>query len=167
MIYKIALLVIISSYYFILTTAFAETKRQAEVAERGSLVMPFALAKTQHQFIPTASGGIQRVVVIDSQDQQQIQLIQQHLKQLADKFSQGDYSSPETIHGADMPGLAILKAANPGSMQISYQAETNGASLNFMSAEPVLINAVHDWFKAQVHDHGHDAMAMPHDHQHQ
>jgi hypothetical protein len=142
----------------------ADSARQAEVAERGATVMPFALNKTLHQFNKTESGGVQKVLVRDADDQPQIKLIQQHLSELAVKFSKGDYSGPEKIHGADMPGLAELKSAAPGSINISYQPEADGASLTFVSQDKLLIQAVHDWFDAQVHDHGHDAMMMHHMH---
>ena len=147
--------------------AYADAdSRQAEVAVRGAEVMPFALEKTQHQFTKTSAGGIQRVIARDAQDSLQIQLIQSHLRQLASKFQQGDYSGPEAIHGADMPGLAQLKAAKAGSMQVIFAAEANGASLTFKTADPQVLTALHTWFDAQVLDHGHDAMAMHHQHHH-
>lgn len=144
------------------STLAADTEKQADVARRGALVMPFSLEKTQHQFTKTKAGGIQRVVVRDSVDQAQIQLIKQHLQQLSESFAQGDFSGPEAIHGADMPGLPQLKAAKPGSLQITYADEIDGASLTYSSKNKQLVKAVHRWFDAQVHDHGHDAMAMPH-----
>jgi len=137
-----------------------EAERQAEVAKRGAEVMPFALEKTQHQFTKTATGGIQRVIVRAAQDRRQIAHIQSHLAQLAVKFQHGDYSGPETIHGPDMPGLAQLQAAKAGGMQIVYNAEPNGASLSYATADPQLLAALHAWFDAQLHDHGHDAMEM-------
>jgi len=139
-----------------------ESERQAEVSRRGAEVMPFSLAKTQHQFTPTPDGGIQRVVARDPKDSEQILLIQQHLTQLAEGFRRGDFSGPQHIHGAAMPGLAALRQAKPGSLRIAYQAEPAGATLTYQSDDPALVEAVHDWFKAQVHDHGHDAMMLHH-----
>jgi len=80
--------------------------RQSEVARRGAEVMPFSLVKTQHQFTKTESGGIQRLISRDPQNQEEIRLIRQHLEQMAENFKRGDYSGPEAIHGPDMPGLA-------------------------------------------------------------
>ncbi|CAD6873447.1 aspartate carbamoyltransferase [Methylomonas fluvii] len=137
-----------------------ENRRQMEVAARGAKVMPFSLAQTQHQFSKTDTGGIQRVIARDDLDLQQVWLIRQHLEQLADSFNQGDFSGPEKIHGADMPGLAAMRAAKPGALQIHYTAEAAGASLTFHSRDPELIAAVHDWFDAQLRDHGGDATAM-------
>lgn len=125
-------------------STFAEdVARQAEVASRGAKVMPFSLSKSQHQLTKTDSGGIQRVIARDSLDQEQTGLIGQHLEQLANKFNIGDYSGPESIHGADMSGLAQFKKAKAGSMKILYAAEPAGASLTFQSKEARLVQAVH------------------------
>ncbi|MBD9355272.1 aspartate carbamoyltransferase [Methylomonas albis] len=141
--------------------ALADDKvRQTEVAVRGAKVMPFSLAQTQHQFTKTETGGIQRVIVRDDLDLEQVWLIRQHLEQLADSFNRGDFSAPETIHGADMPGLAVMRSAKSGALRIYYTAEAAGASLTFASGVPELIAAVHDWFDAQLRDHGGDATAM-------
>ena len=126
--------------------------------------MPFSLAQTQHQFTKTENGGIQRVISRDPQNQEQILLIRQHLEQLAKHFSKGDFSGPESIHGADMPGLAQLRSALSGELQVNYSAEAAGASLIFYSTDTLLIKAVHELFDAQLHDHGHDAMEMHHRH---
>ncbi|WP_020483013.1 hypothetical protein [Methylomonas sp. MK1] len=134
--------------------------RQTEVAARGAKVMPFSLAQTHHQFSKTATGGIQRVIARDDLNLEQVWLIRQHLEQLAESFKHGDFSGPEFIHGTDMPGMAMLRSAKPGQLQIDYVAEAAGASLSFRSSDPQLIQAVHDWFDAQLHDHGHDAMDM-------
>jgi len=138
--------------------------RQAEVARRGAEVMPFSLTKTQHQFTKTESGGTQRVISRDPQNQEQIRLIRQHLEQMAESFNRGDYSSPESIHGPDMPGLAEMRNSQPGSLQITYSAEPSGANLTFHANNALLIKAIHEWFDAQVHD-GQDAMEM-HRHHH-
>jgi len=147
------------------TAAFAlDSERQAEVSRRGAEVMPFSLEATQHQFEKTGRGGIQRVLVRNRANREQIFLIRAHLKDLAARFGRGDYSGPESIHGADMPGLAQLRGAPKGRLKIRYREEPAGASLRYTSYDPRLVAALHDWFDAQVSDHGHDAMAIHHHH---
>jgi len=128
-----------------------------EIAKRGSQVMPFALEKTLHQFTPTANGGVQRVIARDSQDSEQIALIQQHLLDMTKKFSQRDFSGPGYIHGANMPGLQTLAAASANQLQIDYTSEKNGASIQYSSQDAEIVTAIHQWFAAQLHDHGADA----------
>lgn len=151
--------------------AEADPARLAQVSERGAKVMPFSLEKTLHQFTKTVRGGVQEVIVRDPLDSENIELIRRHLRELSEKFAVGDFSGPESIHGADMPGLAALKAAKPSSIDIAYVDEPAGASLTYTAKSKKLVQAVHRWFDAQVHDHGHDAMAMsancPHHRRHQ
>lgn len=133
--------------------------RQAEVARRGPEVMPFSLAATRHVFTRTAQGGVQRVVARRAADAGQVRLIRRHLRELQAQFRAGDFSGPARIHGAAMPGLAQLQAAKPGQVAVSYRDVRGGAELEYRSASPALVAAVHSWFDAQAADHGRDAMA--------
>jgi hypothetical protein len=140
------------------TARAGDDSRPAQVAARGAAVMPFDLAATTHTFTKTAQGGRQRVVVKDIADRAQGELIRAHLRDLQSRFSAGDFSSPARIHGNGMPGVAQLRTAQPGSISIAYRDVPGGAELEFRSADPTLISAVHAWFDAQLADHGSDAM---------
>ncbi|MFX1766637.1 aspartate carbamoyltransferase [Paraburkholderia sp. A1RI-2L] len=134
------------------------TARQKDVAERGHDVMPFSLTATTHIFTKTADGGIQQVVTTRN-DPGQATLIRQHLAMIAQQFAVGDFEGPEHIHGEDMPGLATLRAAKPGELTITYRDLPKGGEIAYRSAQPALVIALHQWFDAQLSDHGHDAMA--------
>jgi hypothetical protein len=151
--------------YSICGLVHAQSSRQADVASRGAKVMPFELSKTRHEFSKTEKGGIQRVVVRDSNDQQQIRLIRQHLTKLAAQFKQRDFSGPARIHGENMPGLAALRTAGNGDLQIHFHELPDGGSLEFITARSELVQAIHAWFDAQLFDHGSDATEM-HEHFH-
>lgn len=141
----------------------ADKTRQEVVAERGADVMPFDLKATTHIFTKRRMGGIQQVVVKDASDATQIGLIREHLKKIAAQFSSGDFSGPTRIHGAEMPGLAELKAAQPAEIKIRYRELKTGAEIIYTTQNPKLAAALHQWFDAQLADHGNDAMAG-HDH---
>ena len=81
------------------------------MSELGKDLMPFNLKDTSHIFTKTPQGGIQRVLVKDSSDTAQVNLIRQHLHEIRGQFLKGDFSGPGHIHGQDMPGLAELRAA--------------------------------------------------------
>lgn len=134
-------------------------QRQAEVAQRGQEVMPFRLAATVHVFNKTPQGGVQQVVVRQPDETRQMALTRQHLKEIRAQFLQGNFSGPTRIHGADMPGLAELRAAAPGQLAIAYRDIAGGAELTYSAANPTLVGALHRWFDAQLADHGKDAMA--------
>lgn len=130
--------------------------RQAAVAERGAKVMPFDLDRTSHVFTPAASGGVQEVVADDPADTGQIRLIREHVQEEADRFARGDFDDPSAVHGDDMPGLATLRAEY-SKMTAGYTELPDGAKITYVSRDPGVIKALHDWFEAQLSDHGDHA----------
>lgn len=152
----IVALVIVGVLYATGQFAPAAANRQEMVHDMGSQVMPFDLEKTTHVFKVTDTGGIQQVIAKDPNDQQQIALIQQHLQHEAMQFGLGNFSDPSTLHGSDMPGLKELEAS-AARIKVEYTALPNGAQLTYTTPDPQLITALHQWFGAQLSDHGQDA----------
>jgi hypothetical protein len=137
-------------------------KHLKEVTDRGIRVMPFDLKLTQHLFSKTETGGLQQVIVKDPNNNQQIELVRQHLIKISKEFGNSDFSDPEKIHGKDMPGLAVLRTAKPGQLHVQYQELANGAKITYSAEDKTLIAAIHQWFDAQLADHGSDAMSGMH-----
>jgi len=136
----------------------ADVQRQAEVAKLGADVMPFSLKATTHVFTKTAEGGTQRVIAKQAADTTQVRLVREHLHDIRTQFLNGDFSGPSHIHGSEMPGLADLKTAQPGQITIDYKDVSGGAELVYRTTDAKLIAALHQWFDAQLSDHGADAM---------
>jgi hypothetical protein len=130
--------------------------RQAEVAERGREVMPFDLDRSTHRFSKTGTGGRQTVTADEPVDQRQVGLIREHLRAESERFRRGDFADPARIHGSEMPGLAELRAG-AARIRIDYRELPDGAQLDYLTAEPPLLRALHAWFDAQVTDHGRHA----------
>lgn len=152
----IVMLVIVGVLYATRQFTPAAASRQQMVHDMGSQVMPFDLDKTTHVFKVTDTGGIQQVIAKDLNDQQQIALIQQHLQHETMLFGMGNFSDPSTLHGSDMPGLKELEAG-AGRIKVEYTTLPNGAQLTYTTPDPQLIAALHQWFGAQLSDHGQDA----------
>lgn len=127
--------------------------RQAAVAERGATVMPFDLEATTHVFTPTGDGGVQVVRADDPTDTEQVAAVRRHLEAEAHRFARGDFSDPARIHGMDMPGLQVL-SRRADEVRIAYATLPDGAELRYRATDPALVEALHDWFDAQVMDHG-------------
>lgn len=144
----------------------ANSERRAEVAKQGAEVMPFNLQDTTHVFIKTPSGGIQRVIAKSRTNTQQIALVREHLRAIRAQFANGDFSGPTHVHGEAMPGLHELKAAAPGQIDVQYRDVEAGGELTYRCEDKSLITALHEWFDAQLSDHGADAKAgeVPHHH---
>jgi hypothetical protein len=136
----------------------ADVERQAEVAQRGAEVMPFSIKATTHIFTKSDDGGNQQVIAKNPADSVQIRLIRKHLREIQTQFQRGDFSGPARTHGADMPGLAQLRAAKPGQISIAYKDIEGGGELTYRSDDPKLVSSLHAWFDAQISDHGADAM---------
>jgi hypothetical protein len=135
----------------------ADSQRQAQVSERGGDVMPFSLSATTHFFARSVQGGVQQVVAKKPDDTSQVKLVRLHLQSIREQFLRNDYAGPSHIHGKDMPGLAELTAATPGQIDITYKEIAGGASLTYATANGALVAALHQWFEAQLSDHGGDA----------
>jgi len=146
---------------FFATAILSAQTRQGEVAARGAKVMPFDLEQTNHVFQKLDDGGLQKVVVKDPSNKKQIALIQSHLKEESHKFRKGDFSDPAKIHGEDMPGLADLKSGAK-KIDVRYSALPDGAQIRYQANDPELVTAIHQWFSAQLSDHGHHATGHSH-----
>lgn len=129
-----------------------------EIARKGAQVMPFKLDQTVHVFTKKQDGGLQQVIVKNQSDDEQIQLIREHLNEIVNKFKQGDFSDPSRLHGDKMPGLAMLKKAKPGEINIIYSELSDGAQIIYSTDNSALILAIHQWFDAQLNDHARHAM---------
>lgn len=120
--------------------------------------MPFSLEQTTHIFARTEKGGVQQVIVKEISNTEQVKLVQAHLSKISHEFAQGDFSDPTRIHGEDMPGLAELRKAKPGEIKVRYKELSNGAQIDYSTDDPVLIEAIHRWFDAQLSDHARHAI---------
>ncbi len=129
------------------------TARQRRVVAKGSTVMPFDQERTTHVFRSTGTGGVQRVVAQGADASDQIPLIRSHLRTEAKRFAVGDFRDPMAIHGATMPGVAALRR-NFADIDVAYAAIPNGASITYTTSDPKLVAALHEWFDAQLMDHG-------------
>ena len=142
----------------VVSTGEEDPTRQDKVADRGAVVMPFDLSATSHVFNSSDDGGIQTVVADDPTDREQIALIRSHLREEVQRFGIGDFGDPEAIHGHEMPGLRVL-AANADALAISYRDVSDGGEVTYSSDDPAVVAALHDWFAAQLSDHGSHAHA--------
>lgn len=140
----------------ILASTGGETSRQDGVAQRGARVMPFDLDATTHVFDETERGGVQTVVADRRQDADQVALVRSHLRSERARFSAGDFGDPAEVHGHEMPGLKVLEARSD-ALVITYVDVPAGGRVTYRSQDPGVVAALHDWFAAQLADHGQHA----------
>jgi len=139
----------------------ASTARQQEVAQKGAMVMPFNGQNSKHVFQKMPDGGLQQVIAMDASDKDLVGAIRGHLSMEAERFRKGDYSDPMSIHGMDMPGVQHLSSIKPGQIVIAYRELPNGAEVRYTGKDAATVAAIHQWFDAQLSDHGSDATDKP------
>ena len=100
-------------------------------------------------FIKTPSGGVERIVAIESGDAKQIGLIRTTLQRLADDFGSRNFSSAGNGQRTDLAGVATLVEAPPGALRAEYFELRGGGEIRLTSIDPRIVSAVHDWFDAE------------------
>ena len=138
--------------------AQALEKTSDEMFQRSQQELPYAIDQTLQTFSKTVHGGVQHVVVKSTDNIRQIKLIQAHLLKSTEEYRNGDFSVTERIHGANMPGLALLKTAKTDDIKYEYKALENGAQIHYSTEYPQFVQALHEWFDAQASAHGNAAM---------
>ncbi|MDO9212999.1 MAG: aspartate carbamoyltransferase [Methylococcales bacterium] len=147
-----------------LTAEQVSPERTKEVQQRTQQVTPYSVDQTKQMFTKTVHGGVQHIIVNSADNTEQIKLVQAYLLKLTNDFSTGDFSVTEQIHGANMPGLAILKMAQPYDIKFKYKALPNGAEIHYSTEYPKYAQALHEWFDAQMKEH--DNTVIPEHSQH-
>lgn len=71
-------------------------------------------------------GWVERDVADHPTDSEQVALIRIHLRDEAERFGVGDFGDPATIHGQEMPGLAVLEANFDALETGDARTERNG-----------------------------------------
>lgn len=147
--------VLIAVMLFACAGASAQTT-QEHIHQMAPRVMPFDVARTEHIFRMTETGGEEIVVARDPGATDQVMLVRQHLQHEAARFQRGDYSDPAMLHGSTMPGLEELQSGAP-RIKVLYAPLPAGAKITFETTDLHLLTAVHRWFGAQLSEHGADA----------
>ncbi|MDQ4074405.1 MAG: hypothetical protein M3162_08910, partial [Thermoproteota archaeon] len=123
--------------------------------ERGNVAMGFDQNKISHQFITTSNGGIIKITALDSKDNQTVDQIKNHVKEIQEEFREGNFTKPFFIHAQVVPGTDIMNLKRD---LIEYRIEDieNGSSLILVANDVDLINAINQFFRFQSGEHrGH------------
>lgn len=125
----------------------------AEAVEtRGDQGMGFSHEATTHHFRLLADGGAIEVQANDAADTASRDMIRQHLRMIAGRFSAGDFDLPMFIHGQTPPGVPVMKEKKD-KITYGYEELPAGARVRIKTADPDALSAVHDFLKFQIQDH--------------
>lgn len=120
--------------------------------QRGDKVMGFGHSQTTHHFLIEKDGGVIQVEANDGTDSQSRDQIRSHLAQIAEAFSRGDFAMPKQIHDRVMPGVPEMTRLKD-AISYRYEEMERGGRVRITTADPVAIEAVHAFLRAQIQDH--------------
>lgn len=120
--------------------------------QRGDKVMGFGHTRTTHHFLIEKDGGVIQVETNDPADVESRDQIRSHLAQVAEAFSRGDFSMPKEIHDRVMPGVPEMTRLKD-AISYRYEEMDRGARVRITTADPVALEAIHSFLRAQIQDH--------------
>lgn len=126
--------------------------KEAQLKQRGALAMGFDQDKTVHHFRLRASGGSIEVTAKDAADVESITQIREHLRGIADSFSQGIFDKPVATH-AELPPGADAMAANAARIRYRYEDRADGAAVRIDTSDAAALQAIHDFLRYQIVEH--------------
>jgi hypothetical protein len=123
----------------------------ARVQARGQEAMGVDQYTSEHRFEPLPDGGrieLQR----DSADRAGVATIRAHMRDIAARFSRGDFTIPGFVHAQEVPGTRVMAERKA---QITYQANDlpGGAEVRIRSTDSATTAAVHEFLAFQQTDH--------------
>jgi hypothetical protein len=127
-------------------------KHHDQVNHRADHAMGFSHTKTTHHFRLTTEGGVIEVTAKEASDSASRDQIRRHLKHIAQKFSEGDFSAPMFIHGENPPGVQAMKQLK-GEIKYQFEEIERGAKVHISSSNEEAVKSVHDFLRFQIKDH--------------
>ena len=133
----------------------------AALQNRGAAVMGVDQYTSAHVFEDLPDGG--RIVLDrkDGKDTAGVRVIRTHMREIAARFSQGDFQAPGLVHAQKVPGTDVM-AAKRDRMTYAVADRPKGAEVRLFTKDPEAIAAVHAFLAFQRSDHraaGHEAHA--------
>ena len=123
----------------------------AALQSRGQDAMGVDQYTSAHRFEPLPDGGrieLQR----DTADRAGVETIRAHMRDIADRFSHGDFTIPGFVHAGQVPGTRVLAERKA---QVTYEVRElpGGAEVRIRATDPVAVDAVHEFLAFQRRDH--------------
>jgi len=125
---------------------------QKMVNEHGDHVMGFSHEKTTHHFELHYDGGIIDVRADDVKDTKSRDEIRSHFHHIAEMFAAGNFNSPMLVHGANVPGTAVM-SERKDQLHWDLQETPRGARIVITGDNKPALEAVHQFLRFQIEDH--------------
>lgn len=94
----------------------------------------------------TETGGVEAVVVRDTSDATQVELVRARVRDQMAEFQRGDHQDPAKAHGMVMPGSRELEAAY-AEVDAEYADLPAGGQITYKASKPAVVDLIHAWFE--------------------
>ena len=136
----------------------------AGVQERGKKAMGVDQYTSTHEFDALTDGGRIRLER-NADDSAGTAHIRAHIREIAQAFKDGDFSTPQFVHMQKVPGTKVMAQKRN---VITYEPRDlpRGAELRIRTSDPEALRAIHEFMAFQRTDHhsgGTSQAARPHD----
>lgn len=136
---------------------------QAQMEERGDLVMGFDHTKTIHHFLLKPDGGVIVADAKEASDSDSIAKIRKHFVEIVEEFSKGEFSKPKEIHNRVPPGVAEM-IQHRDEIAYTFHETEKGGEIRIKTANEEARKAVHAFLRFQIEDHRtQDSLEVPSD----
>ena len=126
-----------------------------QMMQRGNLAMGFDQTKIAHEFSSTKDGGQIKITALDEKDNNTINQIKSHTRDIQNDFTKGNFTKPFYIHAQSVPGTDAM-TQNKDQIQYEIQDLKNGSILLLLTNNSNLSSSIHQFMTYQSTKHtGH------------
>jgi hypothetical protein len=119
--------------------------------QRGEHAMGVDQYTSRHVFDSLADGG--RIELqADPADTAAVEPVREHLREIAEAFSRGDFATPGFVHDQDVPGTEIMKERR-SSIRYEFRALPRGGEVIIRTSDRAALRAIHEFLAFQRQEH--------------
>ena len=126
-----------------------------QMMQRGAIAMGFDQSKIAHEFSTTKNGGQIKITALDEKDNNTINQIKSHTRDIQNDFTEGNFTKPLFIHAESVPGTDAM-TQNKDQIQYKIQDLKNGSILLLITNNSSLVSSINQFMTYQSTEHtGH------------
>jgi hypothetical protein len=126
-----------------------------QMMQRGNLAMGFDQSKIAHESFTTKNGGQIKITALDEKDNNTINQIKSHTRDIQNDFTEGNFTKPLFIHAESVPGTDAM-TQNKDQIQYKIQDLKNGSILLLITNNSSLVSSINQFMTYQSTEHtGH------------
>ncbi len=134
------------------TSSSPSPSSSMSMLQRGNIAMGFDQNKIRHNFTSTSTGGEIIITSLNGNDNTTINHIREHIKDIQNDFSNGNFTKPFFIHAQDVPGTKVMREKS-NLINYSINELPNGSSLTLKTTDEEVLNAIHQFLTFQSTQH--------------